>query len=70
MAMAGSYFIAGLYGTNFSDGRGNVAVNVEYARQENAWGDDHLANFLRDALSRLSTSILIRQEAMAILTAS
>ena len=36
----GSYFIAGLWGTNFADGRGNVAVNVEYARQENAWGDD------------------------------
>jgi outer membrane receptor protein involved in Fe transport len=46
---AGSYFIAGLAGTNFADGRGNVAVNVEYARQENAWGDDR--KFLRDALT-------------------
>jgi len=46
---AGSYFIAGLAGTNFADGRGNIAVNVEYARQENAWGDDR--KFLRDALT-------------------
>ena len=46
---AGSYFIAGLWGTNFADGRGNIAVNVEYARQENAWGDDR--KFLRDALT-------------------
>ena len=45
----GSYFIAGLAGTNFADGRGNVAVNIEYARQENAWGDDR--TFLRDALT-------------------
>ena len=35
---AGSYFIAGLWGTNFADDRGNVAINVEYARQQNAWG--------------------------------
>ena len=37
---AGSYFISGLWGMNFADGRGNIAVNAEYARQENAWGDD------------------------------
>src|SRR5206468_1626193 len=37
---AGSYFISGLAGQNFGDGRGNVAVNVEYARQEQAWGGD------------------------------
>jgi len=46
---AGAYFISGLWGTNFADGRGNFAVNVEYARQENAWGDDR--KFLRDALT-------------------
>jgi len=36
---AGSYFISGLAGKNFADGRGNIAVNVEYARRDQAWGD-------------------------------
>ena len=31
---AGSYYVSGLAGKNFADGRGNVAVNVEYARQD------------------------------------
>src|SRR5437764_3429259 len=35
-----SYFISGLWGSNFADGRGNVAVNLEWARQEQAWGSD------------------------------
>jgi outer membrane receptor protein involved in Fe transport len=35
---AGAYFISGLWGTNFGDGRGNVAVNVEYARQNQYFG--------------------------------
>ena len=30
---AGNYFVSGVAGTNFADDRGNVAVNVEYARQ-------------------------------------
>lgn len=30
----GSHFIAGTWGKNFADGRGNVAVSAEYARQE------------------------------------
>jgi outer membrane receptor protein involved in Fe transport len=30
---AGAYFISGLAGKNFADGRGNIALNVEYARQ-------------------------------------
>ncbi len=46
---AGAYFLSGLWGTNFADDRGNIAVNVEYARQQNAWGDDR--KFLRDALT-------------------
>src|SRR4051794_37133129 len=29
----GSYFVSALAGTNFADDRGNVAINVEYARQ-------------------------------------
>ena len=35
---AGSYFISGLWGTNFSEGRGNVAINAEYARAEQYFG--------------------------------
>nr|WP_294169365.1 TonB-dependent receptor [uncultured Sphingomonas sp.] len=35
---AGAYFISGLAGTNFADDRGNVAVNVEYARQNQYFG--------------------------------
>jgi outer membrane receptor protein involved in Fe transport len=37
---AGAYFASALWGTNFADGRGNVAVNVEYARRDQAWGDE------------------------------
>jgi outer membrane receptor protein involved in Fe transport len=35
---ANSYFISGLVGKNFAGGRGNVAVNVEYARRDNTFG--------------------------------
>jgi outer membrane receptor protein involved in Fe transport len=37
---ADSYFISGLFGRNFASGRGNVAVNLEYARRDQAWGAD------------------------------
>ncbi len=30
---AGSYFISAIAGTNFADGRGNIAINLEYADQ-------------------------------------
>jgi outer membrane receptor protein involved in Fe transport len=30
----GSYFISGAWGTNFADGRGNIAISAEYAKQE------------------------------------
>ncbi len=30
----GSYFASGTFGRNFGDGRGNVAVSLEYARQQ------------------------------------
>ena len=30
---AGSYYVSALGGTNFADDRGNVAINLEYARQ-------------------------------------
>lgn len=35
---AGNYYISGLAGTNFADGRGNVAANVEYTRQNSYYG--------------------------------
>jgi outer membrane receptor protein involved in Fe transport len=37
---ADSYFISGLFGKNFAEGRGNVAVNLEYARRDQAWGSE------------------------------
>jgi outer membrane receptor protein involved in Fe transport len=37
---ANAYFISGLFGKNFAEGRGNVAVNLEYARRDQAWGHD------------------------------
>jgi len=35
---ASDYFISGLWGTNFADGRGNIAINAEYARQNQYFG--------------------------------
>jgi len=37
---ASDYFISGLWGTNFADGRGNIAINAEYARQNQYFGAD------------------------------
>jgi outer membrane receptor protein involved in Fe transport len=37
---ADSYFISALVGQNFGGGRGNVAVNLEYARRDQAWGSE------------------------------
>jgi outer membrane receptor protein involved in Fe transport len=34
----GSYFVSAVAGTNFADDRGNIAVNVEYARQNPIFG--------------------------------
>lgn len=31
---AGSYFVSAVAGTNFADDRGNIAVNLEYAKQD------------------------------------
>jgi outer membrane receptor protein involved in Fe transport len=36
---AGSYFVSGLAGKNFAGGRGNFAVNVEWAHRNQAWAD-------------------------------
>ncbi len=35
---AGSYFLSATAGTNFADGRGNIAISAEYARQEQYFG--------------------------------
>lgn len=35
---AGAYYISLLAGTNFADDRGNVAINLEYARQNDFYG--------------------------------
>jgi outer membrane receptor protein involved in Fe transport len=35
---AGSYFVSGIAGTNFADDRGNIAINVEYARANQYFG--------------------------------
>ncbi len=35
---ANSYYVSALAGTNFADDRGNVAINMEYARQDEYFG--------------------------------
>ncbi|MFD1951460.1 TonB-dependent receptor domain-containing protein [Sphingomonas arantia] len=35
---AGSQYVSALAGKNFADGRGNIAVNLEYARQDRYFG--------------------------------
>jgi outer membrane receptor protein involved in Fe transport len=50
---AGAYFISALGGTNFADGRGNVALNIEYARRKEAYGAHR--DWLRDALVTVDT---------------
>ena len=37
---AGNYYGSVLAGTNFADGRGNIAVNLEYARQEDFYASE------------------------------
>ena len=39
-ADAGSYYLSALAGKNFADGRGNVALNVEYAKQNPLFASD------------------------------
>ncbi|HEU0044869.1 TonB-dependent receptor domain-containing protein [Sphingomonas sp.] len=35
---AGSYYVSALAGKNFADGRGNIALNLEYSRQNDFYG--------------------------------
>ena len=37
---AGSYFVSGLAGKNFADGRGNIAVNLEFAKQNTLYASE------------------------------
>lgn len=37
---AGNYYVSALAGKNFSDGRGNIAVNVEYAKSDRYFGSN------------------------------
>ena len=46
---ADSYFISGLFGKNFAGGRGNIAVNLEYARRDQAWGSER--DWFREAFA-------------------
>ncbi len=46
---AGTYFVSATAGKNFADGRGNIAVNFEYARTEDLFGFDRKAYRQNDA---------------------
>lgn len=46
---ANSYFVSALWGTNFAGGRGNIALNVEYARRDEAFGAER--KWLRSTLT-------------------
>ncbi|MGC8040609.1 hypothetical protein ACP3WQ_25055, partial [Salmonella enterica] len=41
---AGSYYASILAGKNFADGRGNLAIDLEYARQNSLYASDR-ANY-------------------------
>ncbi|MFX7926499.1 hypothetical protein ABTK22_19335, partial [Acinetobacter baumannii] len=47
---AGSYFATALVGKNFADGRGNVAVNFEYARQNTLYASERAYSAQQDGL--------------------
>lgn len=53
---AGSYFISGLAGKNFAEGRGNLAVNVEYAKQDQAFGSERPWLARQDAFITVATN--------------
>jgi outer membrane receptor protein involved in Fe transport len=46
---AGDYYASALWGTNFMDGRGNIAANIEYAKQEPFFASDR-ENMRKQAL--------------------
>ncbi|SEM00595.1 TonB-dependent Receptor Plug Domain [Sphingomonas palmae] len=52
---AGTYFVSATAGKNFADGRGNIAINVEYARTEDLFGFDRKAYRQNDTF--LTTNI-------------
>ena len=52
---AGSSFVSALAGKNFADGRGNIAVNVEYAHRDQAWGDQR--SWFRQVLATVDSDL-------------
>ena len=55
---AGSYFVSGLAGRNFAGGRGNVAVNVEYAQQDQFFGAERPWLARQDAFVQVDADLL------------
>lgn len=52
---AGNQYISGLFGKNFADGRGNVAVNVEFSHQSDSYGSGRPTIRQNDAFIVLDT---------------
>ncbi|MFL6725843.1 MAG: TonB-dependent receptor domain-containing protein [Sphingomicrobium sp.] len=55
---AGSYFVSALGGKNFAGGRGNVAVNVEYAQQDQYFGAERPWEARQDAFVQVDADQL------------
>lgn len=51
----GSYYVSGLAGKNFGDGRGNVAVAVEYAKQNPTYASDRAHYRHRDGFIQVDS---------------
>lgn len=51
-----AYFISGMAGTNFGDGRGNIVLHGEYAHQEDLYGPD------RPHTSQLNTYLTVDED--------
>jgi outer membrane receptor protein involved in Fe transport len=57
---AGSYYASILAGKNFAEGRGNIAVNLEYARQNSLYASE------RDYLSQTDGFITVDSDTAAV----
>ncbi|MFL6725904.1 MAG: TonB-dependent receptor domain-containing protein [Sphingomicrobium sp.] len=55
---AGSYFVSALGGKNFAGGRGNVAVNVEYAQQDQYFGAERPWEAQQNAFIQVDADLL------------
>ncbi|MEG3146323.1 TonB-dependent receptor [Sphingomonas sp. RT2P30] len=61
-ADAGTYYASVLAGKNFADGRGNIAIDLEYARQNSLYAAD------RDYLARNDTFLTVQSDASGLTT--